>query len=444
MDETSPTTFQTAPSIPSPPPDLSDRAHRSALLIVFLVTFIDLLGWGLVLPLLPRFAKEFIPGGDASPYKGITIGALMAAFSAMQFIFAPIWGRVSDSIGRRPVLLIGLFCAALFNGLMGFAALMGTEGQRELGLILLFVARLGGGVACATVGTAQAVIADSTAPEKRSRGMALIGAAFGIGFTFGPLLGFGALLVIPNAGGPGFLAAGLSLIAFILAIALLPETLRKGVAPIRHRTWFDFDGLRTALDTPGVGLLMLIFFVSTFAFAIFEPTLALLTETAGLGLDAKHNFLIFTYVGLVLGVAQGLIYRRLAARVSEQTFIRLGTLLMACGLAGMGLVAHFAEQAEPWPASILITQLLVMLAVAVTGFAFVTPSVQSLISRFSDPTRQGEILGVNQSANAMARILGPAAGVPLYYLTPDHVVPYCLSAGLLLAVLLLSAGVRQG
>jgi MFS family permease len=427
---------ETGPDAPTMP-----RAHHSALLIVFLVVFIDLLGFGIVLPLLPRFAKEYIPGGVASPWTGPIIGLLMASFSAMQFIFAPIYGRISDRIGRRPILLLGLASSVVFYGLFGFACIVGSEGKQELALVLLFVSRIGAGIAGATIGTAQAAIADSTTPDKRSRGMALIGAAFGIGFTFGPLIGAGALwLTSDYAGSPGFVAAAISLVALVLAVAILPETYKAGSLGHLRRHWLDIHGLQTALRTPTIGLLILMFFLSTFSFAMFEPTLALLLDTPGLNLDKRNTFLVFTYVGFVLALAQGVLYRRLAARLNEITFIWVGAGLMALGLGGIGAVARLTEE----PGVSLMPSLLGALAVAVTGFAFMTPSVQALISRRSDPTRQGEILGVNQSANAMARILGPAIGTPLFYLSnTSHLVPYAVGAALLFLVLLLSVAVRH-
>jgi MFS family permease len=411
-------------------------------LIVFLVVFIDLFGFGIVLPLLPRYGREFIPGGETSSWTGPILGLLMSSFSAMQFIFAPLWGRVSDRIGRRPILLIGLFSSVIFYAVFGVASLLGREGWREVGLSLLFLSRLGAGIAGATLGTAQAAIADSTSPENRARGMALIGAAFGIGFFFGPLLGFAALALAPEfAAGPGFLAAGLSFIAFLLGLVLLPETRRPGFSTAR-RQWFDRQSFQAAFQAPTVGTLILIFFLSTLAFANFEPTLALLTTAKALGLNDRNNFLVFAYVGLVLGLAQGGLYRPLARRVSEGTFILVGAALMALGLAGIGAVAALAEQPEPPNSTTLLVGLLAILAVAVTGFAFVTPSVQALISRRSDPTRQGEILGVNQSASALARILGPAVGVPFFYLTVHHEMPYAFGTGLLVIVLLLTLRVR--
>jgi hypothetical protein len=268
----------------------------------------------------------------------------------------------------------------------------------------------------------------------------------------------------------------------VLGLLLLPETLRPGVAHGR-RKWFDRGGLRAALQVPAVGTLILIFFLSTFAFANFEPTLALLTQEPALGLTDQNNFLIFAYVGLVLALVQGLFYRRLALHVREISFMWMGSVLMGLGLAGVGTVAVLADQARggtpaaqspadstssknlpPGPveagqsvagntqaagngtsvrgqaesgaSTALLVGLLMVLAVAVTGFAFMVPSVQALISRLSDPAKQGEVLGINQSANAMARILGPFLGVLLYYL--GHVLPYVFGVALLAVVLIMT------
>ncbi|MCA9148567.1 MAG: MFS transporter, partial [Planctomycetales bacterium] len=188
--------------------------RRGSLLVIFLTVFIDLLGFGIVLPLLPIYAKRFTL--DPS---GLQLGLLMASFSAMQFFFAPVWGRVSDRIGRRPVIMVGLLGSIIFYSLFGIATIRRS-------MLLLFVSRIGAGLAGATISTAQAYIADCTTLEQRPRGMALIGMAFGLGFTFGPLLGF---LAVPDAAQepgpmPGFAAAILSAIALLLAIFVLPES----------------------------------------------------------------------------------------------------------------------------------------------------------------------------------------------------------------------------
>lgn len=428
------------------PASAEARARRSALLIVFLVVVIDLLGFGIVLPLLPRYGKDFLeplyPGPEQAEVRGAILGALMASFSLMQFLLAPLWGRLSDRVGRRPILLLGLAGSVAFYTLFGIASDQGTTAP-ALGLTLLFVARVGAGVAGATLGTAQAVIADSTSQENRKRGMALIGAAFGIGFTFGPILGAASLYFLPeHRGAPGYAAAGFSLLALVLGVVLLPETWRPG-GPGGRRHWLNVSGLRLALQTPTVGLLMLTFFCSTLAFANFEPTLALLTQDV-LGYGDRENFLVFSYVGLVLMLAQGGLYQVLARRgVQEISFMLMGTVLMGLGLGALGVEAAWATGAEGERSAGLLPGFLAAVTVAVVGFAFVVPSVQSLISRRSDPTRQGEILGVNQSLNALARILGPMAGMSLYAMTPAHTGPYVFAAVLLCVALLLTVQVRR-
>jgi MFS family permease len=437
--------LQEVDSVPPPLPDAETRSNRHALMIVFLVVVIDLLGFGIVLPILPRYAKEYlqplIPGGAQSPLAGLIIGLLMSSFSAMQFLFAPVWGRISDRIGRRPILLVGLAGSASFYALFGVASEVGKETahQAALALTLLFISRLGTGIAGATIATAQAVIADSTPPERRSRGMALIGAAFGIGFTFGPLLGIAARLT-GSSGATGFLAAALSFAAFLLAVKRLPETLRPG-SEATHRRWLDWRGLRNALRSPAVGVLIVTFFLATFAFANLESTLSLLTEAA-LHLGEDDNYLVFAFIGIVLALTQGVFYRRLALRVREVTFMRVGVVLMGGGLATMGILTAWTGSAGVTRGWGLTIGFLVDLAVMVAGFALMTPSVQALISRLSPSDRQGEILGVNQSASAMARILGPVAGLSLFTLGSAHVLPYAFSAGLLALVFLLTLRLR--
>jgi MFS family permease len=457
-------------------------SNRSALLIVFVVVFIDLLGFGIVLPLLPRFGETYvealIPGGRANRLGGAILGLLMSSFSLMQFVFAPVWGRISDRVGRRPILLLGLVGSVVFYALFGYASSLPASAA-GLALTLLFVARAGAGVAGATIATAQAVIADCTPPEKRRHGMALIGAAFGIGFTFGPLLGFGALKLLPNNHGVvGYTAAVLSLVALLLGLRLLPETRRFEAAPPLDRRWLNWSALRLALASTALAPVILTFFLATLGFGAFEVTLALLLKDA-LSFSEDDSFLVFAYVGFILLVAQGILYRRLARRVTEPTFIGLGIVLMAIGVASLGGVswialeeanqrvarsmptvvglvtsppgtgpvlgtsALFAVRYSPGP-GYLLALLFISLATAVVGFAFLTPSAQALVSRRSAATQQGEILGVNQSASAMARILGPIFGLTLYKLTDSHLLPYAFGAGLLLLMLPLLPRIRRG
>jgi MFS family permease len=448
MSDPSTQTHASAVSPLLPPAPLpGTREARSALLIVFLVVFIDLLGFGIVLPLLPRYGEGYVGALLGSVKQedwrvGAILGLLMSSFSAMQFVFAPVWGRVSDRIGRRPILLLGLVGSVVFYTLFGYASDLPAN-SAALALTLLFIARIGAGVAGATIATAQAVIADCTVPEKRKHGMALIGAAFGIGFTFGPLVAYGSLKWFPSHHGViGYAAACLSLAALLLGVALLPETRRFGTAPPVQRRWFDARAFVAVLRTPAVGPIVLIFFLATLGFGGFEPTLALLLEDA-LGLGIDNTFLVFAYVGFVLALTQGLFYRRLARRLNEVTLMAAGLTLMALGLVLLGGVSWMAF-ANVAGFGTVLGCMLASLALAVIGFAFLTPSAQALVSRRSDPERQGEVLGVNQSASSLARILGPMFGLTLYKATATHLLPYVFGAGLLALMLPLIPRIRRG
>ncbi|MBY0233256.1 MAG: MFS transporter [Gemmataceae bacterium] len=417
--------------------------QRSALFVVFLVVVIDLLGFGIVLPLLPLFGREHV--GELLPgshWAGLVIGALMAVFSLMQFVFAPLWGRASDRVGRRPILLVGLAGSVVFYLLFGYASDLPAS-QAGLALALLFAARAGAGVAGATISTAQAVIADRTTPEERKTGMALIGAAFGIGFTLGPLFGALSLHLWPgNHGVVGYAAAGLSLVAFVLGVALMPETRDFASAPPARREWLDLRAFGESMRNPALAPVMLTFFMATLGFASFEVTLALLNKDA-LGLAERNSYWIFAYVGFVLLLTQGWLYRKLAKRMSEEAFMGLGILLMGLGVLSLAGVTYAAVELRADFNTLLPAQL-AALALAVVGFAFLTPSAQALISRRADPARQGEILGVNQSLSALARILGPLLGLGLYNATSSHMLPYVAGAALLLAMLPLMPLVRRG
>jgi MFS family permease len=357
---------------------------------------------------------------------------LFSSFSAMQFLFAPLWGRLSDRIGRRPVMLIGLAGSVVFYAVFGYAATISPE-QSQLALFLMFASRIGAGVAGATISTAAAAIADCTPPEQRKRGMALIGAAFGVGFTFGPLIAYVALIALPQQGhgAVGYVAAGLSLVAFLLGLRLLKETRVPGRSS-EPRGWLNLHFLAT-LRMPTIGLLIATYFLATFAMANLESTLSLFTEDAYRYTDAE-NALVFAYVGFTLAFVQGGIYRPLAKRVSEVAFIRMGIAFMLLGLGGLGALAATAASGQHTGTGSLIL-LLIALAVAVTGFAFMNPSVSALVSRRTPADRQGEVLGVNQSASALGRILGPVMALTMFRLTPNHALPYAVSSAMLLIVL---------
>ncbi len=434
---------------------LSDSSRTSpktgSLLVIFLTVFIDLLGFGMVLPLLPIYAKTFFLDSHAhqtasavahtvtDAESGAIIGLLMASFSAMQFVFAPIWGRLSDRIGRRPVLMIGLAGSVAFYTLFGLATIWEN-------LTLLFIARIGAGIAGATIPTAQAYIADTTTLETRSKGMALIGAAFGLGFALGPLLGSVAVsLDAPADGsvisqpadaatvtaevvekpspGPGYVAAGLSAVALALAFFLLPESLKPDSTSAARRL-FDMRAFSDAIKMPSIGPLLLTLFICILAFANFETTFSMLISgkapKSPFHFDNRHVLYTFAYIGLVLSLAQGFLVRRLAGKVHESMMAGAGAVLEIVGFIGMIWAVRTG----------LIWELLIALTIIVCGFAMMMPSINSLISRRSDPKKQGGILGLSQSVSALARILGPLMGLPL--LNIWVLLPYCVAGGMML------------
>ncbi len=402
---------------------------RKPLLIIFITVFIDLLGFAIVLPLLPRYGRHF----EATKP---VLGLLMASFSMMQFLFAPLWGRLSDRIGRRPVLIVGLAGSTFFYTLFALVTQYGNAGP-ILGLsplIWLFITRAGAGIAGATIPTAQAYIADSTDEKSRGKGMAIIGAAFGIGFTFGPLLG--AWFVSNEADGvpspaPGYVAAVLSALATLAAIVLLPESLKSERASRPARKWFDAAAFSKALSRPHVGLLLATIFLTTFAFAQFETTLSLLTKELGLG--DRANFYVFAYIGLILTLAQGMLVRRLLPKLGEFRMATIGTFLMMLGLGLIGVAA--------WLENGGMSLLWYVLPVCVIGFSCTTPSLNSLLSLNTRDDQQGEVLGVGQSVSSLARILGPIAGLSL--LEYGRSLPYWMATGLMAVGLLMVFGLRS-
>ncbi len=410
-------------------------SRRSPLAIIFLVVFIDLLGFGIVLPLLPRYGEHF-------QAEEITLGLLMASFSAMQFLFAPLWGRLSDRIGRRPVLLVGLLGSTLSYFFFARITQFGNSGSilGQTPLFWLFVTRIAAGIAGATIPTAQAYISDVTDTGHRGKGMALIGAAFGIGFTFGPLLG---AMFVPNetegvapSAAPGYVAAVLSGLAFLAALLMLPESLKAG-SGTASRGWFNVSAFQAALSRPYVGLILLSIFLTTFAFAQFESTLSLLTKRMGIG--PRGNFYIFAYIGFILTLAQGGLVRRMLPKLGEFKMALIGVFLMTIGLGGISLAT---APSDPRTA---LWVLLSVLPVSVIGFSATNPSLQSMLSLNTHEDEQGGTLGVGQSISALARILGPAVGLPLLKL--GILWPYAFGSLLMLfaAIMILTLrGAKRG
>jgi DHA1 family tetracycline resistance protein-like MFS transporter len=413
-----------------------NAAPRGALLIVFLTVFIDLLGFGIVLPVMPRQAEPYLAALDLSPSAGdAVIGGLFSVFSLMQFIFSPIWGRLSDRIGRRPLLLLSLAGSVVFYALYGYAVTFPAE-RAATALGLMLAARVGAGIAGASVGTAAAVIADCTTPQNRARGMALIGIAFGAGFTLGPLIAyFGLALFRQEPWGVGVLASLLSFVALLIALFVFRETRRPGTGDARAVR--SMSRTAAVLGNPTVGALVLAYFLSIVAFANFEATLARFTRSA-FGMGNDRNFLLFAFIGLVLMLAGGA-YRPLAKRLPESRLLAGGIGLMVVGLAVMGLVAWSAAGRDSGTSLLRTLERIFFAgsAVAVAGFACVNPSISALISRRTSPERQGEVLGVNQSFASLGRIVGPFMGSMLFSLHSSHVLPFAAAVLLLAAVAVL-------
>lgn len=404
-------------------PDLSltgsalvQQSSKSTLIIIFFVVFIDLIGFGIVIPLLPRYGELF----DAGKRE---LGLLMASFSAMQFLFAPLWGMLSDRIGRRSVLLIGLLGSTISYAVFGMASGM-AKGEVLLGispLAWLFITRITAGIAGATISTAQAVIADSTGAEGRGRGMALIGAAFGIGFTFGPLIGALCLAFSVSLALPGYVASLLSATALFLAWRKLPETRVPGIPTAAHRSWLNVHQLLRYLRVRTFALLLLGMFITIFGFAQLEATLSLLTSA--LGYDLRENYLVYAYIGVILAIGQGMIVRRLLPVVGERVMALCGATAMTLGFFLVGGTAS----GWPWLPSAAIW---FILPVIVLGFSAVNPSLQAMLSLAASGDEQGAVLGTGQSLASLARILGPYIGISL--MARSTAFPYFLGALLIL------------
>ena len=352
--------------------------------ILFLIVFVDLVGFGLIIPLLPFYAERF----GASPQQ-VTI--LMAVFSLMAMLAAPLWGRVSDRIGRRPVLMASMLASSLAYLWMGFADV----------LWMLFAARAFAGLCAGNIAAAQAYIADVTPPEKRARGMGMIGAAFGLGFIIGPALG--GLVAGDNIGtadleSPGLIAAGLSFAAFLGVVLLLPESLPAATRARPRRSRLAV--FQVALGRPVLPRLLAIFFLVILAFAGMESTFALWAMRQYDWGPAQIGY-IFTFVGLLSAAMQGGLIGPLTRRFGEERLLLGGLALIALGL----LVLPFARALAP---------LGVAVSALAIGMGAMQPSLNSLISRRAGAEEQGEIMGLSQSVGSLSRVLGPVIAGALF------------------------------
>jgi len=394
---------------------------RSPLIVLFLTLFIDLFGFGMILPLLPVYIQHY----QGAPWVG---GLLLAAFSTMQFLFAPIWGRASDRIGRRPLILLSLIGSAVSYFCFGAAP----------NLALLFVARVASGIlTAASLPTAQAYIADVTPPEKRAGGMALIGAAFGLGFAFGPwlggVLGQHSVFGIPPLAMPAYFAALLALFNFSLAFFLLPESHHDRSPSEGRAQEGPLQALRNiglALRNPAIGFPLTVFTFTTFAFTAVESSFSWMVllrfhlyGQAGAAVTSG----IFGIVGVTILLTQLAVMAGLARLAGEHRLAMFGTLLLTACLIGIGL-AHD------------LTLIRILSAFIAIGNGVLNPSLSALITQSAGPKDRGAISGAQQGLASLARIIAPPINNAL---VASHTgVPFFLSACLMGSAFFLSVRLR--
>jgi DHA1 family tetracycline resistance protein-like MFS transporter len=352
---------------------------RSPLLVIFTTVFIDLIGFGIVIPVLPYYVEgtKF----NASPR---VVGLLFASYSVMQLVFTPILGRLSDKYGRRPILFLSLLGTSLGFFVMGFANT----------LWMLFAGRIIDGITGGNISTAQAYIADITTPENRAKGMGMIGAAFGLGFIFGPAIG--GILSRWGISVPLFFAGGLALANAILLYFTLPETVTADHPARNSAATGRWSQLAASLKQPQLAYVLVIYFVFIVAFSIMTTSFALFTMFR-FGYDASHNGYLFMYVGILGALVQGVLIGRLVKRFGEVKLVIVGALLFAASLFLFPFVG---------PATGLAT-LLLLGGTFSLGNSLATPSLTTLASKSAGRGEQGGVLGVTQSVASLARVIGP-------------------------------------
>jgi MFS family permease len=378
-----------------------------SILVIFLTVFIDLVGFGVVVPMLPLYVRDF--GAH-----GYVIGVIFAVYSAMQFVFSPIWGRFSDRIGRRPVLLMSTAGACVSYVIFALASGLANH---TMALALIILSRVLAGCCGGNITVAQAYVADITPPEKRSKMMGIIGMAIGLGFVFGPGIGAVSLSGLGLAG-PGWIASVLSASNFILAYFILSESRKPDSDQARPRPHLD-QWVHT-LTRPKVGMLIIVFFLATFCFSCFEATLALLIsdnfhlEVIAAGKTAGYLIVV---VGLAGALVQGGATGRLVKMLGEPKLIFISLLLTGIAL----MIVPFMQGAPELSWSVLFhsagwpwIKLIIALCVLAVGSSLARPPIFGMISNLTAAHEQGATIGVAQGSGSLARILGPIFATALY------------------------------
>jgi MFS family permease len=383
---------------------------KSKIAIIFTIVFVDLLGFGIVIPILPMYAEHGFGASD------IMTGFLVASFSAFQLLMTPVWGRISDNIGRKPVLIIGLAFSSIGYIIFGLAAT----------LPVLFLSRVLAGIGGANISAAQAYIADVTTVEERVKGMGVIGAAFGLGFAFGPFLG-GTLSSI-DMSWPGFGAAILSGISLLLTLFFLPESSRN--VDESRKQYFSFKEVVSAFRRPRINKLLMLFFLTTFAYANINATFPILSHRE-FGLSDREIGYLFGFIGIVGAFTQGGLIRVLSRRIDESRLFTIG-----CFMAALGLVMI--------PYYYSMVTLLLVLTVLSLGTGVMNPSIFSLFSRHASSNEQGIVLGIGQSMGALGRVLGPIWG-GIVFQSAGTIYPFITGGGVMLfAAIMAMVTLRPG
>jgi DHA1 family tetracycline resistance protein-like MFS transporter len=369
---------------------------RSPLLVIFITIFIDLVGFGIVIPVLPFYVES--SKFNATPR---AVGLLFASYSVMQLIFSPILGKLSDRFGRRPVLLLSLIGTGIGFLVLGFATT----------LWMLFAGRILDGITGGNISTAQAYIADVTSPEERAKGMGLVGAAFGLGFIFGPPIG--GILSRWGIAVPFLFAAALAFSNAILLYFTLPETITADHPARVRRVESRWLLMWRSLKQARLAFVLLIYFLFVVSFSIMTTTFALYTMHR-FDYDALHNGYLFLLIGTIAAVVQGTLIGRLTKRFGEMPLVIVGALMFTLSLAVVPFVGPHAGG---------LAALLAICGTLAVGNSLAMPVLTSLSSKSVGRSEQGSVLGVTQSAASLARVVGPLLSAFLIYSVtgPKHI-----------------------
>ena len=384
--------------------DLRNRRHARfelpPIFIIVMTLFIDATGFGIIIPLLPFFAETFQAGSAA-------LGILVASFSLMQFIFSPILGRISDNVGRKPVLVISILTSVASFLLFALAN----------SFFILLLSRIVAGLATETA-VAQAYIADITSKKERASGIGKVGAAHGAGFIIGPAIG--GLLSVYGFSAPGFAAGFLTLVNLLFVLFFLPESLNKESSELRlapRSTSSFFHKILATFEKPLIGAVLMIFFIVFLSFSAI-PVIVPLLGVAFFGFGSVEMSYIFMYIGAVQIILQGVVIGRLTKKFGEEKLIAFGPLLMMLGLFLMPLIPNIAI-------------FMLSLTMIASGSGIMRTVVPSFISRFTSANEQGGTLGVANSVASIATVPGPLIGGSLFEFA-GLATPFFASAAMLI------------